>query len=100
MTRGHRGWRALQCANSSFATPCRFIPALLPGRVAAPISVHFRLWTARGVRADLAEGAQAARHEGRARREVAAADERGDVADARFGSRGLVHRRALAGREA
>jgi len=34
MTRGHREWRALQCANSSFATPCRFIPALLPGRVA------------------------------------------------------------------
>ena len=33
MTRGHRGWLALQCANSSFATPCRFIPAHLPERV-------------------------------------------------------------------
>ncbi len=29
MTRGHRGWLALQCANSSFAALCRFIPALL-----------------------------------------------------------------------
>ena len=33
MTRGHRGWLALQCANSSFATSCRLIPALLPERV-------------------------------------------------------------------
>ena len=33
MTRGHRGWLTLQCANSSFATSCRFIPALLPGRI-------------------------------------------------------------------
>src|SRR5713226_7563863 len=32
-TRGHRGWLALQCATSSFATLCRFIPALLPERV-------------------------------------------------------------------
>ena len=29
MTRGHRGWLALQCANPSFAALCRFIPALL-----------------------------------------------------------------------
>ena len=34
MTRGHRGWLTLQCANSSFATSCRLIPALLPGRIA------------------------------------------------------------------
>jgi len=27
MTRGHRGSLALQCAASSSATPCRFIPA-------------------------------------------------------------------------
>src|SRR5262245_44182162 len=32
MTRGPRGWLALRSANSSFATSCRFIPALLCGR--------------------------------------------------------------------
>src|SRR5262245_34964692 len=33
MTRGPRGWLALRSANSSFATSCRFIPALRPNGV-------------------------------------------------------------------
>jgi len=36
MTRGHRGSLTLQCAASSSATPCRFIPALRPDRVPSP----------------------------------------------------------------
>ena len=33
MTRGHRDWLNLRCTTLSFATPCRFIPALsaMPG---------------------------------------------------------------------
>ena len=42
-------------------------------------SAQIDLWPPRGVRADLAEGAEAARHEGRPGREVAAADESGDL---------------------
>jgi hypothetical protein len=42
MTRGHRGWLALQCANPSFAALCRFIPALLWTELAIQRSTSFR----------------------------------------------------------
>jgi hypothetical protein len=40
MTRGHRGWLALQCAIPSFAAPCRFIPALPAGRIGQDPALH------------------------------------------------------------